>query len=224
MKRVRDDIPARDLYIPLHGFTPRRPEIAGRRGKVASFRLDEAGQPTGTAHKELIMNKTVATAVTAALLAGGLTIAMADGKRPEYGEGMRHGCEHGYGMHGTGHQGRGHDGAVFDVERRAEHMTRALSLDEKQTEKVKAIAKTYDKQFDELRGKMQDGRKQMHALMAKDDASEAEVRKLAEAQGKLKADSIMLRTKMQHEVDQVLTKEQREKHREMREHHGRHMS
>lgn len=170
------------------------------------------------------MNKTALGIITASLLAGGSLVALADDGRHERGEGYRHGCEHKDGHHGWDHHGRGHDGMGFDGERRAERMARVLSLDEKQTEKVKAIAKNYDKQFDELRGKMTDNRKQMRELMAKEGASESDVRKLAEAQGKLKADTIVLRTRMQREIDQVLTPEQRQKHRDLRERHGHRFS
>jgi Spy/CpxP family protein refolding chaperone len=163
------------------------------------------------------MNKTAAVVLTASLLAGGSLTAMADDDRHERGEGYRLGCVHKESHHGHGRFG-------FDAERRVEHMSRILKLDEQQTGKVKAIAKSYDSQFDELRNKLSDNRKQMRELMAKDSASESDIRKLAETQGKLKADTIVLRARMQREIDQVLTKEQREKHREMREHSGRRFS
>jgi Spy/CpxP family protein refolding chaperone len=167
------------------------------------------------------MNKTSAAVVIAALFAGGTLVALADDDRHEGGEGYRHGHEHDGDHHGRGHRGHGHDRCRFDSERGVEHMSRVLKLDEQQTEKVRTIAKRYDKELDALRDKTRDSRQQLHALMAKGPANEAEVRTLAEAQGKLKADRLVLRTRMQREIDQVLTKEQREKHQQMRESFGR---
>jgi protein CpxP len=170
------------------------------------------------------MKNTAAVVLAAALLAGGSLAAMADDDRHERGEGFGHGCEHKGGHHGWGHHGRGHGGMGFDGERRTEHLTRLLKLDDQQAAKVRTVASTYDKQFDALRDKMSDNRKQLRELLARDNASEAEVRKLAEAQGKLKADTLVLRTRMHREIDQVLTPEQRVKHRELREQHGRRVS
>jgi Spy/CpxP family protein refolding chaperone len=161
------------------------------------------------------MKKTTALLLTSALLAGGIGVATADDDRYERGEGSKFGCRHkgehgGYGHHGWGRHGH-------DAEERVERMSKVYGLNDKQVEQVRAITKKYEAGFDKLQTGMRDNRTKLRELMEKGDAGEADVRKLADAHGRLKADKIVLRSKMQQEIDKVLTKEQLEKRKQWRE-------
>ncbi len=169
------------------------------------------------------MKKTTAVILTAALLGGGALAVMADSDR--YGRGGDYGryCANEHGFPGRGHHGHERGGFGFggDSDHRAAKMERHLGLDAQQTEKVRAIGQRYEKEFDALRAKMWDNRKQLRDLMGKEGVSDEDTRKLADVQGKLQSDAMVLRNRMQREIDQVLTPEQRAKHRSLREQFGR---
>lgn len=165
------------------------------------------------------MKKTTVLVLSSALIAGGMGLAMADDDRRERGEGSWYGCRHKGGHDGFAHhEGRRHG---HDAGKHVERMAHVFDLDDKQVEQVRAITKKYEGELDALRTKMDDNRARLRATMAKGDAGEAEVRKLAEAHGKLKADKIVLRSRMQREIDTVLTKEQLEKRKAWQERRGR---
>jgi Spy/CpxP family protein refolding chaperone len=149
--------------------------------------------------------------VTAVLLAGALIAGTASVASADYGHGHhRSGCEYG---------------------NRFTHMQKTLGLSDQQVTKLKEIRDKYRPQQKKLRDQMRANRDQMRALMDKGNASDASVRKLADATGKLKSDMIVLRADMHEEMNKVYTPAQlekrkelrnkwREKHREWREHHG----
>ncbi len=109
----------------------------------------------------------------------------------------------------------------FDPEVRIERMAEALDLTTEQRDKVRAIVDKLRPQVRELRDKLTDNRKQLRALAQQGNAKEADVRKLADAQGKLVADMIVQRTKVHNEIHAVLTPEQREKLQQRFERRGR---
>ncbi|KPK11495.1 MAG: hypothetical protein AMJ68_05570 [Acidithiobacillales bacterium SG8_45] len=155
------------------------------------------------------MNKLATAAIATVMLAGSAPLAMADSDRYEGRYEKHHGD--GYGHHGYGHHGYGKGcGSI-------ERMTEELNLDEKQVAKLRAIKDQYRPQKQALRDKYRANRKALRDLMDKDSVKESDIRKLADAQGKIKADMIVLKKKMKLEMRDVLTKEQRAKWKEMRE-------
>jgi len=154
------------------------------------------------------MNKLATAAIASVMLAGGASMALADSDR---GEGRYEMGHHGYERHGYEHHGYGKGCGSID------RMADALNLDEKQVAKMRAIKDKYRPQKQALRDKSRENRKAMRALMDKDTVKESDIRKLADARGKIKADMIVLKGKMKLEMREVLTKEQRAKWKEMRE-------
>lgn len=154
------------------------------------------------------MNKLATAAIVSVMLAGGASMALADS---DGGKG-RYEMEH----HGSKHHGYGHHGYGKGC-RSIDRMADELNLDEKQVAKMRAIQDKYRPKTQALRDKYRDNRKALRALMDKDKVKESDIRKLADAQGKIKADKIVLKSKMKLEMDEVLTKEQRAKWKEMRE-------
>ena len=137
------------------------------------------------------MKKATAMLLAGALIAGTASVASAD-----YGHGYhRMGCEHGD---------------------RIARMQKTLGLSDQQVTKLKAIRDQYRPQKEKLRNQMRANHDQMRALMDKGNASDASVRTLAEKQGKLMADMIVLRAKMHEQMDKVYTPAQLEKRKELR--------
>ena len=79
-----------------------------------------------------------------------------------------------------------------------------------------AIKDKYRPEKRALKDKMRANRRQLRELTDRDKVSESDIRKLANEYGKNKADYIFLKKKMKLEMRKVLTKEQREKQKEMR--------
>ena len=154
------------------------------------------------------MNKLATAAIVSMMLAGGASMALADSDRRE--------GRHEMGHYGSGHHGYGHHGYGKGC-RSIDRMADELNLDEKQVTKMREIKDKYRPKKQALRDKSRDNRKAMRALMDKDTVKESDIRKLADAQGKIKADKIVLKSKMKLEMREVLTKEQRAKWKEMRE-------
>lgn len=146
------------------------------------------------------MKKATVLLLAASLMAGTAGIASAD-----------------YGRHGGPGWGCGH-GRGDRIERMKEH----LGLSDDQVTKIKAIDTKYEPERKALWEKMRANREQMRALMDKGAASDSQVQKIADAQGKIKADMTVLRFKMKQEVDKVLTKEQLEKRQQFYKHWREH--
>ena len=153
------------------------------------------------------MNRLVIT-----LLAGGLTLSAmglvhADDDRTDkraYHEGYH--CKY---KGGAGHS-----------EQRLQRMTQVLGLSADQASRIKAIQDKYSEQKQQLRTKMHESRMQLREAMNAGPVDEAGVQKLAQDMGNLKADMILLHSKIHTEIDQVLTPEQIEKRKQMRGHGG----
>lgn len=171
-----------------------------------SIPVDRTGTSESMTAEEQVMKKTAAMLLAGALIAGTASVASAD-----YGHGHPGwGCEH---------------GGQFT------RMQKTLGLSDQQVTKLKAIRDQYRPQTEKLRDQMRANHDQMRALMDKGNASETSVRTLAEKQGKLMADMIVLRAKMHEQMDKVYTPAQLEKRKELRnkwrkergewgEHHG----
>jgi periplasmic protein CpxP/Spy len=145
------------------------------------------------------MKRSIKTLLVAATLAGGITAGLAYAMPPGHGEGCAHGRGMSFGRHGV------------DSEMRIDRMSEALDLTHEQRDKVRAIVDKARPATRQLRDKLADNHHQLRALMQQDNPKDSEVRKLADAQGKLIADMIVQRTKVQSEIRAVLTPEQRER-------------
>ena len=142
------------------------------------------------------MKKTFKTILAVALVAGSLAVAGQAAAMP-YGGGPD-GCMRG--AHKMGPGGKG-----FNVER----MSQRLNLTEEQRTQVQASVDGTSEQMTDLRSKMQQNREAMRELTQQTPFDEEEVRKLAAAQGDLKADMIVLRAQQRSEINAILSDEQR---------------
>jgi Spy/CpxP family protein refolding chaperone len=111
------------------------------------------------------------------------------------------------GIHGRG-WGDGHG---------TERMAEWLDLSTDQRTSVRAIEDKYRPQLRSLRGRMTETRKALIAATTQPRPNDAQVRMLADAQGKAMADMIVLRTRMFGEMRLLLTDAQRTKLRNFRE-------
>jgi len=152
------------------------------------------------------MNKLTTTILIAALAAGGIALAGAD-------DGWRGGHE---GAHCKNkHMGmEGHDPMA--------PMMEGLDLTPEQRAQVDAVVDQAKPALNDLRDKMGENRKQLQALTQADAADEAAIRALADEAGKLKAEMIVQRSRMQVEINKVLTPEQREQWKAMHSDDGGH--
>lgn len=145
------------------------------------------------------MKKPIKTLLLVTALAGGMGAALAYAMPPGGGEHCAHDHGMSYGRHG------------MDSEMRIDRMAEYLGLSTEQRNQVRAIVDKARPQSRNLRDKLMDNHQQLRALMQQDNPKDSDVRRLADAQGKLIADQIVQRTKMQSEIRAVLTPEQREK-------------
>lgn len=124
-----------------------------------------------------------------------------------YGEDS--GCRHGGHKMGSHHK---HGGRGFNVE----HMAEKLNLADDQRIQIEAIMEESKQQMTDLREKMQTNREQLRELMQQSPLNEVEVRKVADAQGDLKADMIVQRAQKRAKINTILTDDQRTQLKEMR--------
>jgi Spy/CpxP family protein refolding chaperone len=155
------------------------------------------------------MKKSIKTLLIGTAIAGSLAAGLVFAMPPGSGESCMHGG------HGMGFEHRG-----MDADSYIDRMAQRLDLTTEQRDKVRAIVDKARPQTRELRDKLSENRKQLQALTQQGTAKEGEVRKLADAKGKLIADMIVQRSKLRNEIDAVLTPEQREKLRQRFEHRG----
>lgn len=152
------------------------------------------------------MKTSIKTLLIAMTLAGGVAAtaayAVPPGGGPGYGA-----C--GYGAYGAGF-GRGGMGGGIDSETHVDRLAYRLNLTPDQRTKVRAIVDKARPETRALRDKLFDNRQQLRTLVSQGTAKEADVRKLADTQGKLMADMIVHRSKVHSEINAVLTPEQRE--------------
>jgi len=146
------------------------------------------------------MNKSIKTLLIVTAIAGSMAAGLAYAMPPGSGES----CLHGGRSMGFGHRG-------MDSDSQVDRMAERLDLTKEQRDKVRAIVDKTRPQTRELRDKLSENRKQLQTLTQQGTAKESEIRKLADNQGKLIADMIVQRNKVQGEISAVLTPEQREK-------------
>ena len=121
---------------------------------------------------------------------------------------------------GRGHHAMGSGRHHGDHESRIERMADVLGLTEDQRDSVRAIVDKSRPQKRALRDKLTQNRKQLRALTQQGTPKESEVRALADAQGRAIADMIVLSTRIQADINAVLTQEQREKMQNVHKRHG----
>jgi Spy/CpxP family protein refolding chaperone len=112
-------------------------------------------------------------------------------------------------------------GRGMDSESHVNRMVERLDLTKEQRDKVRTIVDKARPQTRDLHDKLSENRKQLRALTQQGTVMEGDIRKLADSQGKLIANKIVQRSKLQAEVNAVLTPEQREKMQQRLEHRGR---
>jgi Spy/CpxP family protein refolding chaperone len=156
------------------------------------------------------MKKSIKTMLIVTAIAGGVAAGLAHAMPPGSGESCLHG---GRGM-GFSHRG-------MDSESHVDRMAARLDLTTEQRDKVRAIVDKTRTQTRELRDQLSENRKQLQSLTQSGTAKESEIRKLADNQGKLIANMIVQRSKVQGEINAVLTPEQREKMQQRFGHRGR---
>lgn len=111
-------------------------------------------------------------------------------------------CERGGHHMGAGYK---HGDKGFNVDR----MAKKLDLSDDQRTQIEAIIAASKQQKSDQRDKMQANREQIKELTQRSPLDEAAVRTVADAQGDLKADMIMLQAQQRAKIHAVLTDEQR---------------
>jgi Spy/CpxP family protein refolding chaperone len=115
-------------------------------------------------------------------------------------------------------------GAAFGLEgyaeQRVERMADKLNLTKDQLASIRAVFDQTRAQRRELHDRMIENRKQLRALTEQGTFDENEVRRLADAQGKVTADMIVLRTHVRAEIAKLLTPQQREQLKQFHARHG----
>ena len=146
------------------------------------------------------------TALAATLIAGSVGLTTMVSAMP-FGDGP--GC-------GRGGQHMGSGQRVGDRGPNLERLAYRLNMTEEQRAEAKAILDDSRQQMVELRDRMRANRDQIRDLTLQPDFDEAAVRSVADEQGDLKAEMIVLRARQRSEMKAVLTEEQRARLNEMR--------
>jgi len=153
-----------------------------------------------------MMKKLTKSIVVSALIAGALGLASMTSAMP-FGEDS--GCGRSDQRMGWGHK-RGNRG--FNLDR----MAKKLDLTDDQQSQIEAITADAKSQMNDLRQEMQANRKALRELTQQSLLDEAEVRNVADTQGDLKADMIVLRAQRHAKIAAILTEDQRAQLEEMR--------
>ncbi|HUW29909.1 MAG TPA: Spy/CpxP family protein refolding chaperone [Sulfuriferula sp.] len=151
-----------------------------------------------------MMKKDTLTILMTTLLAGVLEATSAYA-HPWAGEARMGGCHHAY-QHAR--------------EARFYRMGKRLGLTKEQRTAVRAIVEQHRPRMRALRDAQAESRRQLMAISATGNPDTAQVRALADMQGKAIADMIVLRVQMRSEINKILTEEQRKKLLRARETRG----
>ncbi len=158
------------------------------------------------------MKRSIKALLVIMVINGGVGASIAYALSPD----SAHSC-----MHGSHSMGFGSHDGYGDPDTRIDRMADALDLAKAQRDAMRAIVDKAHPQTRELRDKLAENHKQLRALIQQGSPKESELRKLADTQGRMMADMIVLRTKVQTEIRAVLTDAQREQMQQWREKHGR---
>lgn len=147
--------------------------------------------------KHIALSTLIAVGLMAGPVYAAPPVAGATGQPESYAKGDRR----------HGHRGEGG----------IEHMAERLNLTAEQRGAIREIVDRQRPQMRELRDKMRANREQLQALGQGGALDETELRRLADAQGQLMAEMIVLRAKTRSEISAVLSEEQRRQREEMRQ-------
>lgn len=153
------------------------------------------------------MKKSIKPLLVVALVAASLGTMSQISAKP-YGDGYGDCMRGGQKMGPRGAYG----GKGFNIER----MSQRLDLTEEQRTQVESIVEKSAQQFSDLRSELQQNRESLRELSSKTPFDEVKVRELADKQGDLKADMIVLRAQRRSQISAILTEEQREQMQYMR--------
>lgn len=146
------------------------------------------------------MNKSLKAVLASTLIVSSLGLVAPVSAKPS-GDGPD--CDRG--RHTEAPHERGDKG--FNVDR----MAKKLDLSDDQRTQIEGIMAASKQQMKDQHDKLRANRKQLRSLTMQNTLDEAALRKLADAQGDLKADMIVLRAQQRAKIGDVLTKEQRAK-------------
>ena len=150
------------------------------------------------------MKKSLKAMLASALIVSSVGLVAPVSAKPQ-GEGAD--CDRGRLMDAV-HK-RGEKG--FNVDR----MAKKLDLSENQRAQIEAIMEASKQKMSDHRDKLRANRKQLKSLTMQSPLDEVMLRKVAEAQGDLKADMIVLRVQQRVKINGMLTSEQRVKLEDM---------
>jgi len=162
-------------------------------------------------NEEMIMNKIATTILVSSLALGGFTLANADDDRYDRGDRYERG-EH------KGKYCNKHDKKSAY---RMKKMVKKLGLSDEQAKQMQSIRDSYKEKMQSLRKKMKENKKQLREEMRAESMDQSKVKEIAQSTGDLKASKIILRAEMRNEIHKMLTKEQREKMKQYKEHKGK---
>lgn len=146
------------------------------------------------------MNKSLKAVLASALIVSSLGLVVPVSAKPQ---GESADCDSGRLM--DGFHKRGEKG--FNVDR----MAKKLDLSENQRAQIEDIKAAAKQQMKDHRDKFRANREQLKSLTMQSQLDETALRKVAEAQGDLKAEMIVLRAQQRVKINGILTSEQRAK-------------
>lgn len=155
------------------------------------------------------MNKYVSAILVGSLVLPGFALAENEQVTQGYTHHHEKGCQHERGMR--------------DGSERLQRMQEHLGLNEQQVKQIGDIIATSKSERQALRKASKDVRQKLQAVLQSEQPDQAQIRKLADEQGRIKADMIVLHSKQRTAINQVLTPEQRQKmqsHFKQRGNHG----
>lgn len=122
--------------------------------------------------------------------------------------------------HGGFGGGRG-GGKLFASSFQLAYIARHLDMTEEQKAQLRDVLDAARPEADRLADAMMDNREAMKALRESETLSEEEIRQIADQQGKLVADMMVLHAGVHSQIRGILTPEQFERFQKMRRRHGR---
>lgn len=143
--------------------------------------------------------KRLTKSVLAIVLATGSVALVTVATAMPFGDGP--GC--GRGGHHTG-QGQAFSGMGPNLDRLADR----LDMTDQQRSEIEDIQRETRQQMSALRDKMEVNRSEIRELVQSDDYDEDAVRRVADEQGDLRAEMIVLRAQMRHDMKNVLNDDQ----------------
>lgn len=121
--------------------------------------------------------------------------------------------------HGGFGGGRG-GGKLFASSFQLAYIARHLDMTEAQKAQLKEVLDAARPEADRMAEAMIDNRQAMKAFRESENLGEAEIRQIADQQGRLVADMMVLHARVHTQIRNILTPEQLERFEKMRSRHG----